>query len=130
MNLIGKKNILFGLCFFVATVGLGLFLAKVGENSEIPDQTLKMLKQAHVHGNLESLLNIIFGFLIVSYGAQSETLSKVASISLILGTLCHSGVFYLYGLGIESAMSIASVGALLVLISIVLMIPIIYKGVR
>ena len=87
-NVIGKKNILFGLVYFLATLGAGLFLANKGQAGDpawAESTTKKLLAVAHSHGNLESLLNIVFGYLICRLADPGLGLAKVGSVLLIAG---------------------------------------------
>ena len=132
MNTIGKKNMIFSYAYFLATLGMGMFLAnKMGGASEewMQSTAHELMKQAHVHGNLESLLNIVGGTLICLFGSPSEKLAKVASVLFLVGVVFHSGAFYLGGLGVMAALNIAPVGAISLVAAMALMIPIILKGV-
>jgi hypothetical protein len=131
MNTIGKKNILFGFAYFLATLGMGMYLAnKHGSASEEWLQSVghELMKQAHVHGNLESLLNIVCGTLICFYGTSSGKLAKIASVLFIVAALLHSGAFYLGGLGIMAALKVAPLGAISLVAAMAMMIAIISKG--
>jgi len=132
MNTIGKKNMIFGFAYIIITVGLGMFLAnKLGSND--PDWANSMahhlLKTAHVHGNLESVLNIIIGFLLCRYGSKTLMLTKVASITAIIAAVFHSGMLFLGGAGVLVALKLAPVGAFSMLITVILMVVILLKGV-
>lgn len=131
MNTIGKKNILFGLVYFLATLALGMFLALQLESHD-PEwlQSAKrgLLKTAHVHGNMESLLNVVLGFLICRFGTPSQKLSLLASVLLIVGALFHSVMLYLGGLGLTAAVKLAPIGAISLVSGVALMIPIVARG--
>lgn len=132
MNIIGKKNMIFGFAYMIITVALGLFLAnKLGANDPewLNSPARHLLKTAHVHGNLEAVLNIIIGFLLCRYGSSTLSLTKAASITAILAAVFHSGMLFLGGAGVSAAMSLAPIGALSMLITLVLMVVILYKGV-
>jgi len=75
----------------------------------------QLIKQAHVHGNLESLVNIIAGILICQYGGAAPRLAKAASLLLIAGTLLHSGLFFLGGLGLTMLVRGAFFGPVLLI---------------
>jgi uncharacterized membrane protein YgdD (TMEM256/DUF423 family) len=130
-NVIGKKNILFGLVYFLTTLGLGIFLANKGQagEPEWAQSTAKhLLATAHSHGNLESLLNIVLGYLICRIADPALTLAKVASALLIVGALFHSGTLYLAGAGLDFAMNFTPIGALSMVAGVATMIPIVARG--
>ncbi len=132
MNTIGKKNILFGFAYFLTTLGMGIYLAnKLGGASQewIEGTAHALMKQAHVHGNLESLLNIVGGTLICLFGSPSAKLAKIASVLFLIAAIFHSGMIYLAGLGVMAALKLAPVGAFSLIAAMALMIPIILKGV-
>ncbi len=131
MNTIGKKNILFGFAYFLTTLGMGMYLAnKLGGASEewIQSAGHQFMKQAHVHGNLEALLNIVCGTLICIFGTPSEKLARIASVLFIVAALLHSGAFYLAGLGLFAALKVAPLGAISLVVAMAMMIVIIAKG--
>ena len=133
MNTIGKKNMIFGFVYLVITVALGMFLAnKLGSNNAewINSGVRKVLKAAHAHGNLESVLNIIIGFLLCKYGSETRMLTRVASVLAIVGATFHSGMLFLSGLGVKAAYMLAPVGAISLLVAAILMVVILYKGVK
>ncbi|MBW2271065.1 MAG: hypothetical protein JRH16_21130 [Deltaproteobacteria bacterium] len=131
-SLIGRKNILFGLAYFLTTLGLGMFMAWKGQAVD-PEWEESMAKQllgvAHSHGNLEALLNIVFGYLICRLAEPSLMLAKVASVLLIVGAVLHSGTFYLGGAGLSFVLNITPVGGFSVAAGVALMIPIVAKGI-
>ena len=49
---------------------------------------------AHAHGNLESMLNIVAGFILISL-CIPYNYKRVISVVLLLGVVCHSGMLYL-----------------------------------
>lgn len=133
MKAIGKKNMVFGFCYMIITIGLGMFLANKlgsGDSEWIQSSTRMYLKTAHVHGNLESVLNILIGFILCRYGSGVATLARVASILAIVGAVFHSGMLFLGGLGVDFAMKLAPVGAISLLVTIVLMAVVSFKGVN
>ncbi len=133
MNVIGKKNMVFGFAYMITTVGLGLFLAskmQANDPNWAESQMHHLLKTAHVHGNLESVLNIIIGFLLCRYGSSTLSLTKVASLLGIVAAVFHSGMLYLGGLGLSAAMNLAPVGALSMLVTLALMAYILFRGVK
>lgn len=118
----GKKNMVFGFFYFVLTLGLGMYLSnKMGSGPEwLASSQHKALKAAHVHGNVEALLNVIIGYLLCRLTLDSW-IAKAASALLIIGAVFHSGMLYLGGLGAGFAFSLAPVGAIALVISMFLM---------
>lgn len=122
----GKKNMAFGFFYFLTTLGLGMFLAskfqlppeELGKWLQSPQHAL--LKAAHAHGNLESALNILLGYLLCRL-ALDEWIAKSVSWLLIIGALFHSGMLYLAGLGVSFAGSLTIIGALSLVASMFLM---------
>ncbi|MEF8794515.1 hypothetical protein [Thiohalorhabdus sp.] len=135
----GKKNIVFGFVYLIATAALGLVMvnlsAQVGNAAEAKQEKLSNMQQGlqmgfdmmpekepvptmgeavmalntyinaqepidgikggpHAHGNLESVLNIIVGTLLM-FLAIPAILKQVISWLFILATLLHSGMLYL-----------------------------------
>ncbi len=63
----GKKNMVFGFFYFLFTLGLGIYLAKMmeaGGSAWLTGAKRETLRAAHAHGNLESFLNITIGYLL------------------------------------------------------------------
>jgi hypothetical protein len=133
----GKKNIVFGFIYLIATASLGLVMVgmsgQVGEAAATKQEKVSELEQglqsgfmmggdpiqvasdallamngymnaqqpidgikggAHAHGNLESVLNIIVGILLM-FLAVPPLFKQVISWLFILATLLHSGMLYL-----------------------------------
>ncbi len=131
MGTVGKKNILFGLAYFLTTLGLGIFLANQlneGASEWLDSPSHYLLATAHAHGNLESLLNIVLGFLLCRFGAKAGKLSEATSGLLLLGAVFHSGMLYLAGLGVGAALNLAPVGAFFVVLGVACMLPVIWLG--
>jgi len=135
MTTTGKKNMIFGVLYFLATLGLGMYL---GSKYDLPGPELgkwlksmehTFLKIAHTHGNLEALLNVVFGFLISRFG-QGSALSRISSVLFVTGAIFHSGMALLVGLGVAFAGKLMSVGAIALVLAMALMIPILLKGVK
>jgi len=124
--MVGKKNIVFGFFYFVTTLGLGMFLAnqftlppeELGAWLQSPQHML--LKTAHVHGNLESTLNIIIGYLLCRLALEAW-IAKTVSILMIVGGVFHSGMLYLGGAGVDFAVNLTPVGGISIVVSMVLM---------
>ena len=122
-NQIGKKNMVFGLIYFITTLVLGLFLAfkaKNGGPTWENNPIHEILATSHVHGNLESVLNILLGYIICQLEANTGLL-KIISILLLIGAIFHSGMLYLTGLGLSAAINLAPIGAFSLIASVALM---------
>ncbi len=131
MNVAGKKNIVVGTAYFVLTLGLGMFLMKMLQGQDplwMDSPVRKMLAGAHLHGSLEALINILFGYLIYRFGARMPLVSNIASW-LLIGGLLHSGSAYLAGIGMTAVKTVAPFGAVSLIAGIVLMLPVLVKGV-
>ena len=124
--MIGKKNMVFGFFYFLTTLGLGMYL---GSKFQLPpaemgawlqSQQHAMLRAAHVHGNMESVLNILIGYLLCRL-ALDAWIAKTVSVLLIVGALFHSGMLYLAGLGVAFAPALTPIGGIAVITSILLM---------
>lgn len=124
MNTIGRKNMVFGFAYLVATLGLGMFLANKlssGDKAWLANPGRELLRSVHAHGNLESLLNVVVGYLICRL-AISQGLAQAISILFIVGAALHSGMLYLGGLGMGWAFSVTPVGAVALVLGVILMI--------
>lgn len=120
--MVGKKNIVFGLFYLVLTLALGMYLSNrlgAGDPEWLAGKVRAVLRAGHGHGNLEALLNIVLGYLLVRLAIQ-PSLAKAASILLIVGALFHSGMLYLAGLGVQQAAMLTPVGAVSLLLAVLL----------
>ena len=134
----GKKNIVFGLIFFIATAALGMVmsmnLADVGQARSAKAESMSQLEQGiqsqfmaaespdvvvgeallalnnyiktendkinaikggpHAHGNLESMLNIVIGILLM-FLAVPSVFKQAISWLFLIGAVFHSGMLYL-----------------------------------
>ncbi|ANT65021.1 hypothetical protein Ptc2401_01248 [Prosthecochloris sp. CIB 2401] len=130
MTAIGKKNMVVAPLYFILTLGLGMFLMQKGQagvSGWAESTTHKLLAGAHVHGSLEALVNVVFGYLLCRFGKNSELLARIASWLLLVGML-HSGGAYLAGLGITGAKLLAPLGAVSLIGGIVCMVPVLAKA--
>lgn len=131
-NEIGKKNMIFGFAYFITTLILGLYLASLAEE-HVPgaeeNPLHELLGHAHSHGNLESVLNILIGYILCQLEASSGLLHAV-SILLLIGAIFHSGMLYLSGLGVGFALNLAPIGAISLVITMALMVYVIATGFR
>ena len=129
-NEIGKKNMIFGFAYFIATLMLGLYLASLAEE-HVPgaeeNPLHELLGHAHSHGNLESVLNILIGYILCQLETSSGLLHAV-SILLLIGAIFHSGMLYLSGLGVGFALNLAPIGAISLVITMALMVYVIATG--
>ncbi len=131
MNTTGKKNMIAATLYFVLTLGLGMALMRflqAGDPAWLESPVRKLLAGAHLHGSLEALLNLVFGYLICRFGSKTPMLSTVASWLLLFGML-HSGGAYLAGLGLTAAKMVGPFGAVSLISGILVMVPILAKGV-
>ncbi len=121
--MVGKKNMAFGFFYFILTLGLGMYLANKlgsGDTEWLNSQQRAILRAAHAHGNLESLLNIVIGY-IISRLVFEKWIAGTVSVLLIVGALFHSGMLYLGGLGFFFAFKLTPIGALSLITSMLLM---------
>ncbi len=112
--MVGKKNMVFGFVYFLAALGLGMYLANLlslGDPEFATSETRTALRVAHAHANLESVLNVVIGYLLCRV-SLAAWLAKTVSLLLIVGALTHSGALLLGSSGMEAAMLVAPVGAL------------------
>ncbi len=124
--MIGKKNMAFGFFYFLTTLGLGMFLAS---KFKLPPAELgawlqsgqhALLKAAHAHGNLESVLNIVIGYLLCRLSLEAW-IAKTVSVLLIVGALFHSGMLYLAGAGVGVAGTLTPIGGVSIIAAMALM---------
>ncbi len=129
-NDIGKKNMIFGFAYFITTLLLGMYLAaeaaEAGPKME-EDPLHGLLGAAHAHGNLESFLNIVIGYLLCRLDISSG-LAQAVSILLLIGAIFHSGMLYLTGVGVGFAINLAPIGAVSLVITMALMVYVIAVG--
>jgi len=89
------------------------------------DEPIDQVRNAHAHGNLESILNILVGFLLC-FVAISPTFKQVISWTFIAGAIFHSGMLYLaQGLQLQWVVSlmgtpVAMIGPILILAGLTL----------
>lgn len=117
----GKKNMVFGFFYFILTLGLGIYLVKMHDApGALTEAQKSILRAAHAHGNMESLLNIVIGYLLCRL-RLNKGLANIISILLLIGAAFHSGMLYLGGLGFTQAFKLAPVGAFSLIITMLLM---------
>ena len=74
----------------------------------------------HAHGNLEALLNIVAGLVILSLALPSSY-KTVLSVLFIVGAVFHSGMLYLaIVFGVSAAGKLSIIGAIAILTGLVL----------
>ncbi|MBI5182301.1 MAG: hypothetical protein HZA06_05280 [Nitrospirae bacterium] len=119
----GRKNIVFGFCYLVILLLLGMFLAIKLKDSAWAKEPFAfprvVMRAAHVHGNLESVLNIFVG-LIVDRISVGDGLKKTISILMIIGAIMHSGMLLLTP-ALPALSNLAVAGAVTLVIAIALM---------
>lgn len=118
--MIGKKNMVFGFFYFILTLGLGMYLAKMHNVPGITDAQKSIMRAAHAHGNMESFLNIAIGYLLCKLDIN-KWLANFISIILIVGAVFHSGMLYLGSLGIREGFMFAPIGAFSLVLTVLLM---------
>jgi len=75
-------------------------------------------KGAHVHGNLESLLNIVVGFILLTLAIPSG-FKMLLSIVFLIGAVFHSGMLYLGGVfHMYWAYNLAPIGAIAIIVGL------------
>ncbi len=78
-----------------AQIGVELGKAILAVNSPLNSRdSINRVRDAHVHGNLESVLNLIAG-VVLCFLAAPILIKQLISWLFILGTLLHSGLSYL-----------------------------------
>lgn len=118
----GKKNMVFGLFYLTLTLALGMYLSNrlgTGDPEWLQSQARAILRSAHAHGNLEAVLNIVLGYLLVRLGFEMW-IARAVSILLIIGAVFHSGMLYLGGLGLVAAAKLTPIGAFSLLLAVLL----------
>ena len=121
----GRLNILFGFSYLLFTIALGplLLVPQARDNMKaigVLDAGLSSMAQGdaisgvvaylkglsgshfvasavHGHGNLEALLNLLVGLVLLKL-AVPPICRAAATLIFILGTLLHSGMLYLYAI--------------------------------
>ena len=103
-----------GFVYVLATLAVGMYLANelsLGDAEFAASETRSAIRTAHAHANMESVLNIVIGYLLCRL-ALAAWLAKTVSVLLIIGALTHSGALLLGSFGMEAALMLAPVGAL------------------
>lgn len=84
------------------------------------DNARDLTRTAHVHGNLESILNILAG-LALCFVAVSRIFKQIISWLFIAGALLHSGSMILLSFGMDWAATTLRIGPFLVLAALLTM---------
>ena len=120
--MVGKKNMVFGFVYFLASLFLGMYMAFLLDGADshlLTSEARKAFRGAHAHANLESLLNIFFGYLLCRLAIEAWV-AKTVSVLLIVGALLHSGILILASFGLP-ALTLAPLGSLTLVVMMVLM---------
>lgn len=87
-------------------------------NADLP---IDQVRNAHAHGNLESILNILAGFLLC-FVAVSSKFKQLISWTFIIGALTHSGLLFLsqgaqfsWAMSLQGNWLISGIGPVLIL---------------
>ena len=87
-------------------------------------------KAAHVHGNLEALLNIAVGLVLLSLAIPAN-FKTLLSIIFLAGAVFHSGMLYLGGVfGMYWAYNFAVIGVIAILVGLVMMGVASFMGIK
>ncbi|MBI5236763.1 MAG: hypothetical protein HY886_11035 [Deltaproteobacteria bacterium] len=87
-------------------------------------------KGAHSHGNLEALLNIVAGFILLSL-AIPGAFKKLLTLMFIVGALFHSGILYLGAVfGVMAAFKFIIIGEVSLIGGLVLMGVAVAMGIK
>ncbi|MBI5491601.1 MAG: hypothetical protein HY893_01575 [Deltaproteobacteria bacterium] len=117
--MVGKKNMAFGFFYLLFAMGLGMYLS--GNAGALTGGQKALLNSAMLQGNIDSVLNIVVGYLVCRLPFV-EWLSKAVSPLMIIGALFHSGMLYLAGFGLlPRAMALLPVGGFLIIAVMLLM---------
>jgi len=125
------RHLMFGwhsLLLFL-TLGIvleGLHAFKSGWYLDVGNEARRlMLRLAHAHGTLLSLVNIAFAWTATTISSQSRDRLVVASLALVAATILLPGGFFLGGLFIYSGdpgfgVWLVPIGALMLLLAVLL----------
>ena len=127
----GKKNLVFGFIYLIFTLSLGILISvKFKLDPSFAEKPFAfprvIMRAAHAHGNLESVLNIIVGLLIDNL-KLADGMKKAISILIIFGAIMHSGMLYIAPV-IPFTGDLAVIGALTLVATMLLMAYAIIKG--
>lgn len=120
----GKKNVVFGFGYLIVTLILGIFISfKMQGDQSFAKEPFAfprvIMRAAHAHGNLESVLNIIIG-LIVDRLKISDGLKNIVTLLAIFGAVMHSGMLLILPL-IPISGKLAPIGAISLVVTMALM---------
>ena len=121
---LGWHSLLLFLALGIVLEGLHAF--KLGWYLDVGNEARRlMLRLAHAHGTLLSLVNIAFAWTATTISAQSEDRLSVPSLALVAATILLPGGFFLGGLFIYSGdpgfgVWLVPIGALMLLLAVFL----------
>lgn len=127
----GKWNMAFGVLYLLFTLIVGLYITgKFGLHVEdLTGSQKNMLTSALLQANIDSIFNIVAGYLIYRMPFVGW-LSRAVSALMFAGALLHSGMLYLAGFGLLSfAMHLIPVGGTII-ISVMLVMGISVLSIR
>lgn len=129
----GRKNLVFGFIYLIFTLSLGIIISvkfKLDPSfAEKPfDFPRVIMRAAHAHGNLESVLNIIVGVIIDNLRV-ADSLKRTISILLIFGAIMHSGMLYIAPI-LPFSGNLAVIGALTLIATMALTAYAVIKGIE
>ncbi len=127
----GRKNLVFGFIYIIFTLSLGVIISFKLQNPEFAKNGFGfprvIMRAAHAHGNLESVLNMIIG-LLVDRLSVGDGLKKTISILIIIGAIFHSGMLYIMP-AIPAAGNLTIIGAVAIIATMLLMAYSLVKGI-
>ncbi len=129
----GRKNLIFGFVYLVFTLALGVVISfKLKGDPEFAKAGFAfprvIMRAAHAHGNLESVLNIIVG-LIVDRLRVEGNLKQTISVLIIAGALLHSGMLYIMP-AIPWASNLTVFGAVAIIAAVILTAYALVRGIE
>lgn len=129
----GRKNLVFGFIYLIFTLTLGIIISvkfKLDPSfAEKPfDFPRVIMRAAHAHGNLESVLNIIVG-VIIDQLRVADSLKRAISILIIFGAIMHSGMLYIAPI-LPFTGNLAVIGALTLIATMALTAYAVIKGIE
>lgn len=128
----GRKNLIFAFIYIIFTLTLGVVISfKLQGDPEFAKNGFGfprvIMRAAHAHGNLESVLNMIIG-LLVDRLKVGDGLKKTISVLIIIGAIFHSGMLYIMP-AIPVAGNLTIIGAVAIIATMLLMAYSLVKGI-
>lgn len=91
----GRRNLIFGWLWLLLFMFFGAFIKmKLGDDEYREGYTRDMWRAAHAHGNLFSLINILYG-LLLGRASLSPGLKNAGSWLVIAGAVLLPGTLFL-----------------------------------